>query len=289
MEGSKPNLFVIGAAKSGTTSLHHYLARHPDVFMSEPKEPGFFVDELDYYPSDEEWYLNLFEEGATARYRGESSTHYTKLPVYSGVPERIARYCNEPRFIYLMRDPVDRAISQYWHNSRKNQEFRSPLKAMRVDRTYKAYGEYARQLRPYIDVFGMDRIFATTFECLIDEPDVVTTDILHWLGLDPGRIGDDFPTRNSSPDTLTQSLLNQPIGEFIYQSRAWDAISPIVPKTLKRCVKKFTDREVAPADFPMDEVVGFLRPWARDAAKDTEQLLQRRFPEWTLTFGDRPQ
>lgn len=285
MSSPKPNLFVIGAAKSGTTSLHHYLARHPDVYMSDPKEPGYFAEGMDYYPTDEKWYLALFEKGTGARYRGESSTHYTKLPVYPGVAERIAGYCGSPWFIYLMRDPIDRAISQYWHHIRQNTEFRPPLRAIRENVEYKAYGDYVRQLEPYLEIFGADRVFATTFERLVEDPQSVTSRIFRWLDLDPDRAPSDFPAKNTAPESIDRFMLGQAAGEFLYQSKVWDALSPLVPQPLKDAAKRTTTRSFTPTDYPMDQVKEKLRPWAQEVAARTANLLGREPSEWTTTLN----
>ena len=111
----RPNLFIIGAMKSGTTTLHEYLDSHPQIAMSRIKEPGFFVEELTLRQG-EDWYLSLFEQDDRFRYRGESSTHYTKLPVFRGVAERLSRFNPEARLIYIMRNPIERLVSHYWHN-----------------------------------------------------------------------------------------------------------------------------------------------------------------------------
>ena len=93
---NKPNLFLIGSMKSGTTTLHDLLAEHPDISMSEPKEPCYFVDpdllknlwpemwRMGYW-KDEQAYLALFSGKSGAKYFGESSTDYTKMPKISGV------------------------------------------------------------------------------------------------------------------------------------------------------------------------------------------------------------
>lgn len=282
----KPNLFIIGAAKSGTTSLHHHLARHPDILMSDPKEPGFFVDELDYYPKDEDWYLSLFADGPDLAYRGESSTHYTKLPTYPGVPGRIASYCERPRLIYLMRDPIDRAISHYWHNTRQNAEFRPPLRAMKENEEFRAFGDYARQLIPYFEVFDRADFFITTFERLVTEPKTVTSEIYGWLDLDPSTAPDDLPAKNRKPDEIERFLAGQTVGEFL-QSDLWDRLSPFVPQRMKDLGKAVTRKPVRPSDKVMDKVVDFLRPWARDSVERTSRLLDRDFPEWSTTGAYR--
>lgn len=283
-ESRKPNLFIIGAAKSGTTSLHHHLAGHPEILMSEPKEPGFFVEELDYYPKDEDWYLSLFEGGEDLRYRGESSTHYTKLPTYPGVPERLAAYCGRPRMIYLMRDPIDRAISHFWHNTRQNAEFRPPLRAMKENEEYRAFGDYDRQLQAYLRVFDREDIFVTTFERLVADPRRVTVDIYHWLDLDPSATPDDLPAKNTKPDEIERFLAGQTVGEFL-QSDLWDRLSPFLPQRLKDLGKGITRTAVRPSEESMEEVVEYLRPWAQDTMERTGRLLGRELPEWSTTGG----
>jgi len=165
---SKPNLFIIGAMKSGTTSLHNYLNAHPDIAMSEEKEPGYFVDELSLRRG-EKWYCNLFENAQDYRYRGESSTHYTKLPLYRGVPERIFRFNPDAKLIYIMRDPFERVVSHYWHALRDihhGGETRSLLKAVKEQPDYLAFSNYAAQLTPYLERFGQAAIYTLTFESL---------------------------------------------------------------------------------------------------------------------------
>lgn len=284
MTRPRPNLFVIGAAKCGTTSLHHHLARHPDIFMADPKEPGFFAEGFDGFPKEEEWYLGLFEEADRMRYRGESSTHYTKLPVYTGAAEGIARFCESPRFIYLMRDPIDRAISQYWHHVRQDAEFRSPLRAMRENPEYKAYGEYARQLKPYLDRFPADRIFTATFERLIRNPRDVTAEIFRWLSLDPEQAPEDFPAKNRAPEKIRRLVPGQRLGHFLHRSDAWDFLSPLIPQPLKDLGKGLATRVVYPSKSSMDDVVAHLQPWARDVVAEIGELLGREFPEWTTTL-----
>lgn len=85
------NLFLVGAMKSGSTTLHEYLSQHPDIFMSEEKEPGYFVPEL-WRDRPKDDYDRLFTNAYDKKYMGESSTHYTKLPTYKGVAERIYQY-----------------------------------------------------------------------------------------------------------------------------------------------------------------------------------------------------
>src|SRR3954454_1582153 len=101
-----PNLIVIGAAKAGTTSLHHYLDLHPQIAMSRWKELDFFSKEFDR--DGLRWYESQF---ADAPVRGESSPSYTRHPENPGAAARMASVVPDAKLIYIVRDPVDRYVS----------------------------------------------------------------------------------------------------------------------------------------------------------------------------------
>ena len=105
-----PNLFVIGAMKSGTTSLHRYLDLHPEISMSWEKEPNYFLPEgspgVDQRVNDRKAYLNLFDSGMSVR--GESSTSYSRYPQLTGVAAATAAAAPQARLVYLLRDPIER-------------------------------------------------------------------------------------------------------------------------------------------------------------------------------------
>src|SRR5207244_8421308 len=83
-----PTFLVIGAMKSGTTSLYRYLQAHPDVFMSEQKELNYFTQGANQnWEKGLAWYQAQFEQAGKARAVGEASTNYTKYPQFQGVPE----------------------------------------------------------------------------------------------------------------------------------------------------------------------------------------------------------
>lgn len=105
-----PNLFVPGAGKAGTSSLHVYLDSHPDISMSIQKEPHI-LSAVDYTTESLTGYAPLFGPNADgAVYRGESSTGYFLFP---HVPERMASVAPDARLVFMLRNPVDRAMSHY--------------------------------------------------------------------------------------------------------------------------------------------------------------------------------
>lgn len=282
---SKPNLFIIGAAKCGTTSLHNHLARHPDIFMSEPKEPGFFTPEVGYYPVDSEWYLALFADGAGHRYRGESSTHYAKRPVLEGAADRIAAFVDEePRFLYLMRDPVDRAVSHYWHNVRKHTEHRGIRQALREVPEYLAVSDYAMQLEPYFDRFGRDSVFAATFESLVERSTETIAGVLDWLGLPPLPPEEELRRDNARPDQFTRVRGHGLLDRFARTS-LWERLSPLAPGWLKGLGKRASYAPAEAADPETEAAIEEFRPEMQRKVRELERLLGRHFPEWTTTSG----
>lgn len=280
----RPNLFIIGAMKSGTTSLHEYLDTHPQIAMSEEKEPGYFVEELGLHKG-EEWYYSRWGQRGEFRYHGESSTHYTKLPVFQGVPERLHRFNPEARLIYIMRNPFERVVSHYWHALRDayhGGELRPLLKAVEEDPGYLAFSDYATQLEPYFERFGRDAILTLTFEALIEDPQREVDRVYRWLGLPPHPVGEKSgKAHNQKPKDITAvagtGLLNR-----IQYSNAWDRISPHVPAWMKSWAKKQAyrpvDEQEVEDDIPrLRAAIGELQ---RRQIDRLTRLLGRDFPEW---------
>ena len=218
MTRCKPNLFLIGAMKAGTNYLRKLLKAHPDVFMCEPYEPSYFVDSRHlrrFYPEmwqrglwrSEERYLELFRPAGDAPISGEASTSYTKLPLAPGVAERIAAFNPDARFIYLLRDPVERAISHYWHMVRYHDEHRLIADAFRRDVQFAAFSHYAMQLRPYLERFGRDRIAVVIHERLIADPAGVMRGLYEWLEVDAAAAD---PSGFADPENVGPEMVSVP-------------------------------------------------------------------------------
>ena len=124
----EPDFFIVGAAKSGTTSLYSYVRQHPEVFLPSMKEPRFFVDP-DYFGGDAlghltqvrdlDEYLGLFAGAPECARVGEASPVY----LYSrGTAERIRGFRPDASIVAILRNPVDRAYSHYWLHVRLGAE-----------------------------------------------------------------------------------------------------------------------------------------------------------------------
>jgi Sulfotransferase domain len=183
--GRLPNFVVIGAMKSGTTSLFHYLQVHPQAHLSPLKEVDFFVEEKNWRRGLD-WYRGQFEgAGPDVRAIGEASTIYTKFPKYRGVAERMARTIPDARLIYLVRDPIERIRSHYQHRVLSGAE-RLPIdRAVLEDHRYLDCSRYAMQIERYFEHFPRERILLATSEELRSNRLPTMRRIYSFLQIDP--------------------------------------------------------------------------------------------------------
>ena len=294
----RPNLFLIGAMKSGTTYLSKLLGAHPSIFMCRPEEPSYFVDprqleKLWPYMWDQgfwrsqEHYLRLFELAGDATILGEASTNYTKLPLVSGVPARIKEFNPNARFIYIMRDPTERTISHYWHMVRYNAEYRPILSAIKADAQFLDVSYYAMQLAPYLECFGRDRVHVQTYEQIVHNPLETMRTLFGWLGVG-ASLADE--SQFDQPENVTPGVVSGAIGfgvlQRLRQSRPFRAITPHVPLPIRRLARRLTTRDICRQSVDTSEVLRFLRPIQRTQTEELARLLGREFPEWTTLYGD---
>jgi hypothetical protein len=182
---------IIGSAKAATTSLHAYLGQHPDIAMSEVKEWQFFCD-----PAGADWldhYRSQFDSGVAVA--GESSTMYTRAPAIPGVAERMHALIPDARLVYMVRDPIDRAVASYVEARTHTNELRDFDEAFAsVDlaaNPYVAASCYAYQIGRYLDAgFSLEQIKVVDMSDLNARPNVVLRGLFTFLGVDPEVVVD---------------------------------------------------------------------------------------------------
>jgi len=283
--------------KSGTTALHELLAVHPQVSMSEPKEPCRFVPSeilRNDWPEmwrmafwrDEAAYLRLFRDKPLARYFGESSTDYSKLPRIPGVPQAIRGYAPDARIIYIMRDPVERTISHYWHMVEHRAETRPLLRAIQEEPHYREVSYYALQLAPYLQSFGETRVYTLTSEELRRDPVEAVQALYRWLGISadfvPGGVGE---KHNATSARVAQKRAGRLWLDRLRHSAFWGRAGPLLPPRLRRLGRTLVEKQVTPKETDAREALQFLRPLQRKQTEDLARLLGRNFSEWTTLYG----
>ena len=180
---ARPDFIIIGAMKCGTSTLHAQLGFQPGMHMSEPKEPNFFSDD-DVFQRGLDWYRSLFADAAPGDLRGESSTHYTKLPTHPQTLERLqSAFGDTPlKLIYLMRHPVDRLISHFIHEWSEGRYPESISQAIEEYEELIEYGCYAKQLKPWLDAFGKESVLPLFADGLRKHPQRTLQKVCDFIG-----------------------------------------------------------------------------------------------------------
>jgi sulfotransferase family protein len=246
-----PNLFIIGAAKAGTTALYNYLTQHPQVFLCRVKETMFFNRE-EYYARGLDWYEDVYFQGAEGYpVRAEATPHY--LYWSEKVAPRIKEvYGGRPvKFIVSFRDPVSRAYSWYWNMVREGREDLDFDEALRVEESrleqyryelyqlgsmvygYSAGSRYASLLQPYLELFSLENFFFVFQDDLKSRANETCKEIFEFLGIESSI---QINTSNSNPASMPRSrLLHKTLRQ---RSLFKEFIKPFIPKRVRRPLKK---------------------------------------------------
>ena len=188
-----PNNFVliVGAMKSGTSSLFRALSQHPQVAVSRQKEPEFFSDET-IYKKGFQWYRDLWDwNPARHTIALEASTSYTKAPLRAGVPQRIADASGSQfRFIYIMRHPFERIESHVRHGMYAGWT-RSLDEGLRSQDELIDITRYASQIDEYLQFFPRESLLLLTLDEFRQDPEDVMKRVCRHIG-----IADDIKLQN---------------------------------------------------------------------------------------------
>lgn len=254
-----PDFIIVGAMKCGTSTLAAQLGAQPGLFMTTPKEPNFFSDD-DVYAKGPDWYEELFAEASPDDIKGEASTHYTKQPTHPEALARMRQMLDQPKIIYLIRDPVARAVSHYIHEWTMGMMPRDVERAFAEHRELVSYGCYADQIAPYIDVFGADNVLVLSLETMKKSPQQVLEQVCAFLGYtgEP-RWSEDRAQVNASADrirrfplhwlvfgnpvaaALRRALVPQSLRDRLKKGRQMQHRPDLAPETRTRLEAEFTN------------------------------------------------
>jgi hypothetical protein len=291
-----PNLFIIGAAKAGTTALYDYLAQHPQVFLSRVKEPMFFSRD-EYYARGLDWYEEFYFRGADEYpVRAEATPHY--LYWSEKVAPRIKDvYGERPvKFLVSFRDPVSRAYSWYWNMVREGREELNFDEALRVEEYrleqnhselyqlgsmvygYSAGSRYASLLQPYLELFSAEDFFFVFQDDLKSSVNETCANIFEFLGV---RSSIQINSSNSNPAAMPRSrLLHKTLRQ---RSLLKESIKPLMPGRVRRRLKSrvmqanLKETPYAPLD---PQLAHQLRMSYRTEIEKLESITGRDLSSW---------
>lgn len=283
-----PTFFIIGAPKAGTTSLHHYLDQHPQIQMSQVKEPRFFAgpaNDIPYPPDridSREEYECLFDPAFNVR--GESSTDYATHPRRSGAPERIKALVPDAKFIYMVRDPIARTVSHYKMRAALLGETRTLSDALGdlsdLRSPYISPSLYASQLELYLQSFPEDSVLVIDQSDLLSDRRPTLKQIFSFLSVDTHIDSPQFDTEllDGQDWRAYPSAYGSFIRRFVTPSLQW------VPRNLRRSVRSSVERRLWPpleADLD-DDLRSRLRERYYPEVERLRTLTGQSFSSWSL-------
>jgi hypothetical protein len=291
-----PNLFIIGAAKAGTTTLYDYLIQHPQVFLSRVKEPMFFSRE-ENYARGLDWYEDMYFEGSEGYpVRAEATPHY--LYWSEKVAPRIKEvYGERPvKFIVSFRDPVSRAYSWYWNMVREGREELTFDEALRAEECrlkqnryklyqlgsmvygYSAGSRYASLLQPYVELFSPENFFFVFQDDLKSRANKICEEMFKFLGIESST---QINISNSNPASMPRSRrLHKTLRQ---RSLLKEFIKPFIPSRVRHTLKsKLLQVNLKETPYvPLDpQLAHELRRSYRTEIEKLEKIAGRDLSSW---------
>jgi hypothetical protein len=294
-----PNFFIVGAQKAGTTSLYFYLKEIPQVYMSPRKELYYFAphavqDDAWDVIRDKKEYLKLFENARGYIAVGEATPIYLWDP---DAPKLIHQTVPHARIIIILRDPIERAYSNYLMKMKYSgmkssfydelmQDYKSQEKLFGRSQLYVEFGMYYEQVKRYFDIFGREQVKVIIFEEFIQHPEQIVNEVLAFVGVNykVTEIGEQY-----NPYSVPRSPLSVWIFSFFRWLRARNMkfykILTLLPDLLVESLpeKILFKRKQKPKIEP--KAVKFLQEIYRDDVIRLESLLGRSLP-WPTVLGN---
>lgn len=245
-----PNFLVIGAARCGTTTLHEYLKFHPDIFVPKSKrpEPHFFLKNEEYSKGLEYYRSKYFKEHANEKRIGEISTSYL---FNANAAKRIFDFNPEIKLVAMLRNPVDRTYSNYWHsvkNGIENESFDFAIQNESVrneglSETWKEIAPYAylgrskydQQVTEYLRLFDRDQMHFILFDDFIENTQAELKTLFNFLDVEldveisiPEIVNNTSTPKNNDMDIDTRSFLSN------YFNSSINALEHLIDRDLSK-------------------------------------------------------
>jgi Sulfotransferase family len=295
-----PNFFIVGAARSGTTSLDRYLSQHPEIYIAPRKEVNFFA--ATHFPrtgpgdervnrgviKDYDQYAQLFTGIKGEKAIGESSVFYL---CYPDVAERIAQAVPYAKIIMVLREPVDRAYSAYMYLVRDGRELSGFVEGLSLEEEriqkgyepmwwYKELGMYYKQVKGYFDVFGRQQVKVLLYDELFANPKQVLRDVFSFLEV--------------KEDVVINTSVHYNVGGVPKSRVLYTLLDKFIrkPNTLGKCIKSLvplhlrsvwaskTIRMLSQAVSVDTRTQTQLETYFAEDVKKLEDLLQRNLDCW---------
>jgi hypothetical protein len=280
-----PNLFLIGTQKGGSSSLFRALICHPEINRMTAKEPNIFCA-----PSEAAARSELAQHQPalnTGRYLIDASVNYTRYPKISAVPERIAEIVpvlDDVRFIYILRNPVERLVSNYFFTAQLYGPPGNFEAAINIDPQYVATGLYDQQVRRYHRYFEPSQFLYVKFETFMIDPTAEVRRVFEWLGLDP-KVAIESRHAGATDKQLTRVPRSKALTRTLWAVPGLkSAARRILPDRTLRRISQIITRK-APRIDPSKEVKrALLEKYFLDSIRNTEILTGLDLKDWVHAY-----
>jgi hypothetical protein len=303
----RPDFFVIGVVKGGSTSLYHYLDQHPEVYLPPIKETNHFAKadihpenflpeyaldvklDLDAYirqgmpeqvhiahVDSDEHYFALYSKAQAEKALGDVSNSYMVCPSSA---QTIHEFDPSAKLIVILRNPISRAWSQYLMNLREaktlEKDFITELvrdaaqdpAGWGVNHQYLELGNYGKQLERYLALFPKDQLKVVFYEAYRDHPSEVLADICRFLNIDD-RFTFDFSSKKNTASLPRSAALNK----VLVKSGVIKTLKGLVPKSLRSSFAKvlYSDKDLPSIS---DEEKAYLTSYYKEEVQQLSKLL----------------
>lgn len=265
-----PDFIIVGAMKCGTSTLAAQLGAQPGLFMTDPKEPNYFSDD-DVYALGPQWYEALFEGASDEDIKGEASTHYTKLPTYPDTLSRMTGRLERVKIIYLIRNPVERAVSHYIHEWTMGVTTDEITKAFERHEELVAYGRYAEQIAPFVAAYGKENVQVLSLETLKRAPQDTLEEVCGFLGYSGRPV---WHEEQAQVNASAERIRRFPMHGLIFDNPVAATLRrALIPQAVRDRIKKSRQMRDRP-ELPAPLRLRLEREFARDYDR-----LRELFPE----------
>jgi hypothetical protein len=303
----KPNLFIVGQPKTGTTALHQFLGQHPEIYMSSIKEPHFFCSDFHlesdraygkqrfYDFRNESAYLQLFNKAKSVKVAGESSTNY----LYSQVAaEKIHNFNPDAKIIIVLREPAKFLYSLHSHyvkfteenepdfltalaleTKRKQEEALSPRVTSPSYLYYSQRVQYYQQVKRYCDRFKSEQIKVIIFEEFKSANERIFREVLEFLGVEP-NFTPEYAAINVNKEVKFQAvnnLINNPVAKSISKNLLSQEFNDFVRDNI---VEKLLWHQAPKAKIPEEIKLQLRQQYQPEVAKISELLQLDLLSKW---------
>ena len=276
-----PDVYLIGAQKAGTTTLAHLLSQHSDICVAKTKEPHYFTGNSDRGLG---WYRQQFLNRDAICI--DASTSYSFAPLsknnsymikkqFHNIPQRIHALNPQAKFIYLLREPVARVYSGYWHSFNTGREHKGFAEAIARDSFYLDVSDYYSQLSLWLEYFPLDSFLFLLFEQMKQNPQTTITSCCQFLKIDPAKIAINLEHRNKTDNV---NYIGRKFNR-LFKKLDYTGMGYFAPAAVRNLVREHTRSHQSLPAIPLRER-DLLRNYFADKNRSLAELTGLTLSQW---------